>query len=103
MSDVVILKRCDLLYFLKTVDLISAKLPLINMVSRALSAEFTATLNVATCTNKKRLWIVTYTPTTMTYKGNECELKSGSPIMMIIEVGRHKLKTRQLTLMTVRR
>jgi hypothetical protein len=35
-------------YFLKTVDLISAKLPLINNVSKASSAEFMATLSVAT-------------------------------------------------------
>ena len=65
MSDVVILKRFCLLYFLNTVDLISAKLPLMRRVSRALSAEFTATLRVATCTNRKRLWMITYTPTTI--------------------------------------
>ena len=65
MSEVVILKRFCLLYFLNTVDFISAKLPLVRRVKRALSAELTATLNVATCMNRNRLWMVTYTPTTM--------------------------------------
>ena len=50
---------------LNTVLLISAKFPLIKSVRRALSAELTATLKVATCTNRKRLWMVTYTPTTI--------------------------------------
>ena len=47
MSEVVILKRFCLLYFLNTVDLISAKLPLIMRVSKAWSEEFIATLSVA--------------------------------------------------------
>lgn len=47
-SEVVILKRFCLLYFLKTVDLISAKLPLMIRLRRAWSEEFMATFSVAT-------------------------------------------------------
>ena len=68
MSDVVILNRFCLLYFLKMVLLISAKFPLMRRVKSALSAEFMAALSVAMCTNRKRLWMVTYTPMTIIYK-----------------------------------
>ena len=67
-SDVVILNRFCLLYFLKMVLLISAKFPLMRRVKSALSAEFTATLSISTCTKRKRLWMVTYTPMTIIYK-----------------------------------
>merc|ERR1712176_186804 len=64
-SLVTILNKFFLLYFLKTVDLISAKLPPISNPSKAWSEEFTATFSVAICTNNNNEWIVVYTKTTM--------------------------------------
>lgn len=63
-SDAAILNKLGLLYFLKTVDLISAKFPDISSVKSAWSLEFMATFKVATWTNNINVWHAAYTKTT---------------------------------------